>query len=257
MHRFVETFLLIGLSGAVAEGAPVDYVKEVKPVLAEHCYRCHGASQQKSGLRLDTAAFALKGGENGMGYRPGKSAESLLVQAVKGTHDDISRMPYKKPPLAVAQIETIARWIDEGAKAPADEAPESNKHWAFVAPVRGPLPEVKQTDWPRNAIDRFILARLEQETIKPSPEADRITLIRRVSLDLTGLPQRPPRWTPLWTTRDLTLMRAWLIACSPLRITANGGGGTGSTWRVTQTRMVTALTRRATFGNTAIGSLTP
>src|SRR5687767_9185875 len=100
MHRFVETFLLICLSGAIAAGAPVDYVKEVKPVLVEHCYRCHGASQQKSGLRLDTAAFALKGGENGAGYRPGQSGESLLIQAVKGTHDDISQMPYKKPPLA-------------------------------------------------------------------------------------------------------------------------------------------------------------
>src|SRR6266540_7370763 len=104
MHRFVETFLLVGLTSPLAAAAPVDYAREVKPVLAEHCYRCHGASQQKSGLRLDTAALALKGGENGAGYKPGQSAESLLIQAVKGTHDDISRMPYKKPPLAATQI---------------------------------------------------------------------------------------------------------------------------------------------------------
>jgi len=191
MYRRVETFLLICLVKSAAVAVPVDYLREVKPLLAEHCYRCHGASQQKSGMRLDTAAFALKGGENGPGYKSGKSAESLLIQAVKGTHDDISRMPYKKPPLANVQITTLARWIDEGAKAPADEAPETAKHWAFVPPARAPLPDVKQKDWPRNDVDRFILARLEQEKIKPSPEADRVTLIRRVSLDLTGLPPTP------------------------------------------------------------------
>jgi len=191
MHRRAETFLLVWLTGSAATAAPVDYLREVKPIFAEHCYRCHGASQQKGGLRMDTAAFALKGGDNGPAYAPSKSADSLLIQAVKGTHDDISRMPYKKPSLPEAQIETIARWIDEGAKAPDDEAPQSDKHWAFVPPVRAPAPGVKQADWPRNDIDRFMLARLEQEKIKPSPEADRVTLIRRASLDLTGLPPTP------------------------------------------------------------------
>lgn len=191
MCKFVETFLLGFVAGSAAIAAPVDYVREIKPILAEHCYRCHGASQQKSDLRLDTAALALKGGEYGPGYKPGKSRESLLIQAVKGTHDDISRMPYKKPPLTQAQIELLARWIDEGAKAPANEEPESKRHWAFVKPVRPPLPDVKQKNWPRNSIDHFILARLEQEKIKPSPEVDRVTLIRRVSLDLTGLPLAP------------------------------------------------------------------
>src|SRR5687768_7862720 len=79
--------------------APADYLRDVKPILAEHCYRCHGASQQKGGLRMDTAASAFKGGENGPGFKPGKGADSLLIQAVKGAHDSISRMPYKKPPL--------------------------------------------------------------------------------------------------------------------------------------------------------------
>jgi mono/diheme cytochrome c family protein len=176
---------------SVASAAPVDYLGEIKPVFAEHCYRCHGASQEKASLRMDTAAFALKGGDSGPAFVPGKSAESLLIQALEGTHDDISQMPYRKPPLADAQIALIARWIDEGASAPADEAAQSDKHWAFVAPVRPPLPEVQPADGSRNAIDRFIRARLEMESIKPSPEADRITLIRRVSLDLTGLPPTP------------------------------------------------------------------
>ncbi len=179
------------LTGSVATGAPVDYVREVKPVLAQHCYRCHGASQQKHGLRLDTATGLLKGGQAGPGFKAGHSAESLVIRAVSGTHDHISQMPYKKPPLADAQIALLARWIDEGANAPADESPESAHHWAFVPPSRAPLPVVQQTQWPRNAIDRFILARLEAEAIQPAPEADRVTLIRRLSLDLIGLPPTP------------------------------------------------------------------
>jgi hypothetical protein len=190
--RYQPLILLFGcVIGSTALATPVDYLREVKPVLAEHCYRCHGASQQKGELRVDTAVSLAKGGDNGAGFVAGKSAESLLIQALNGTHDDISQMPYKKPPLAATQIEIIARWIDEGAKAPGDEAPQSDKHWAFVPPVRVPLPVVKQTDWPRNSIDRFILARLESESLQTSPEADRITLIRRASLDLIGLPPTP------------------------------------------------------------------
>ncbi|HTD67052.1 MAG TPA: c-type cytochrome domain-containing protein [Candidatus Limnocylindria bacterium] len=98
--------------------AAVDYLREIKPLLTEQCYRCHGASQQKGELRLDTAALARKGGENGASIQPSKGNDSLLIQAVKGTHDSISRMPYKKPPLTEEQISLLAKWIDEGAKAP-------------------------------------------------------------------------------------------------------------------------------------------
>jgi hypothetical protein len=178
---------VLGAASSFA-AAPVDYVREVKPILAENCYRCHGASQQKHGLRLDTAAFALKGGETGPAFKPGQSTVSLMIQAVKGTHPDISQMPYKKPPLSAAQIALIELWIDQGASAPANEAPEPSLHWSFVPPVRVPPPAVKQTGWTHNAIDNFLLARLEKEGVSPSPEADRVTLIRRVSLDLTGLP---------------------------------------------------------------------
>src|SRR3954469_8171462 len=136
--------------------APVDYVQEVKPLLTEQCYRCHGASQQKSGLRMDTVTFALKGGENGPALKPGKSADSLIVKLLKGTHPDLARMPYKKPALSEAQIALLERWIEEGGKGPADEAPESAKHWSFVAPVRPALPAVKRNAWPRNPVDRFI-----------------------------------------------------------------------------------------------------
>src|SRR5437764_13543757 len=185
---FVSAFALVGSSGSAA---PVDYVLEVKPLLAERCYKCHGASQQKGKLRLDTAASALQGGESGPALKRGRSAESLRAQAVKGIHPEISRMPYKKPPLSDAQIALIEQWIDQGASAPADEQPERSVHWAFVAPERVAPPEVRNQNWVRNPIDRFILARLEKEGVAPSPEADRTTLIRRLSLDLTGLPPSP------------------------------------------------------------------
>jgi mono/diheme cytochrome c family protein len=174
----------------------VDYLRDIKPLFAENCFKCHGASTQKGGLRLDTATSAIKGGDTGPAILPGKSADSLMTKALLGTAEDMHRMPLKKPPLPDEKIALIKSWIDQGAKAPADEKPEDpdatgSKHWSFVSPMRQPDPVVKQKDWPRNSIDRFILARLEKEHIKPSPEADRVTLIRRVSLDLTGLPPKP------------------------------------------------------------------
>src|SRR4051794_32532959 len=168
--------------------APVDYVREIKPILAENCYKCHGASQQKGGLRMDTAASAKKGGDAGAMFQPGNAKESLLLKVITGKHEDIARMPYKKPPLSEVQIALLQRWVDEGANAPADEKPESQKHWSFIPPTRNAPPDTHSEQWVRNAIDNFILARLEKEKVKPSPEADRITLIRRLSLDLLGLP---------------------------------------------------------------------
>src|SRR5687767_11278229 len=100
MHPRVcwKTYLALVALSASLRAASVDYTRDVKPVLAEHCYRCHGASQQKSGLRLDTVSLALKGGERGSALKPGRSADSLIVQAVTASHPDLPRMPYKKPP---------------------------------------------------------------------------------------------------------------------------------------------------------------
>jgi len=184
------TKLTLGLMAVSAvAAAPVDYLHDVKPVFSEHCSTCHGASQQKGGLRLDTAVFALKGGERGPAFTPGKSAGSLIIQGMRGAHDSIPRMPYKKLPMSETQIRLIARWIDEGAAAPTDEQSEKNVHWAFVAPSRPPVPKLAgRKSKSVNPIDTFILTRLAKEKIKSSPEADRVTLIRRLSLDLTGLP---------------------------------------------------------------------
>ncbi|MSU24703.1 MAG: DUF1549 domain-containing protein [Opitutus sp.] len=168
--------------------AIVDYVTSVKPILTTRCYKCHGASQQKAGLRLDTAAMLRTGGDTGSGYVAGEAEKSLLLQVITGAHDDIAPMPYKKPPLPAAEIEVIRRWIAQGAHAPAAEEPEKTKHWAFVPPERSPPPAVQDAAWPRHDLDRFVLARLEAEGLRPAPEAEKATLLRRVTLDLIGLP---------------------------------------------------------------------
>jgi hypothetical protein len=187
---FTLPFALL-LAPAVPAGA-VDYVRDVKPVLTQHCTRCHGESKQEGGLRTDTAAFLDEGGDSGPVLTPGNSARSLLMQVITNQHADIPRMPYKKPPLDGAQIAVLKTWIDQGAGgAPAGELPGKYTHWSFVAPERAAPPAVKGTAWPRNPVDAFILARLEAEKIAPAAEADRITLLRRISLDLLGLPPSP------------------------------------------------------------------
>ncbi len=185
----IGILLLMSYSAPVFAAESVDYLKEIKPLLSGACYQCHSETQQKHGLRLDTAAFALKGGTNGPAIVPGKSQESLLIKAVKGMAKELPRMPFKKTPLDDEKIALLEKWIDEGAKAPANEKAESVLHWAFVPPPQKvSVPSVKQNRWVRNPIDNFILARLEKQKIEPSPEADRVTLIRRLSLDLIGLP---------------------------------------------------------------------
>jgi len=188
--RWFPVPLLLAGTASLAS-AQVDYVRDVKPILAKHCYRCHGASQQKGGLRADTVAFMKEGGDTGASLAPGDSKASILVQVLLGTHEDISQMPYKKPALADADIAAIRAWIDAGAAAPVNEVPDKAVHWSFVAPVRPDVPAVARRDWSRTVVDRFILARLEKEKIAPAPEADRAALLRRVSLDLTGLPPTP------------------------------------------------------------------
>jgi mono/diheme cytochrome c family protein len=180
------------LLGAILPGIPagwaaadtrVDFFHEVQPIFIKRCYECHGPDKQKSDLRLDRKADAFKGGKSGkLVLVPGKSAESELIARVTAADPD-DAMPSKGERLTDAQIQVLRRWIDEGANWP-----EEQKHWAFIKPVRPALPMVQKDGWARNPIDRFILARLEQDKLAPSPEADRNVLIRRLSLDLTGLP---------------------------------------------------------------------
>jgi hypothetical protein len=185
----LPAMLLVLWSGARAAAEPVDYLGAIKPLLTRHCYECHNAKVHKGGLRMDSAAGLRKGGNSGPAVVPGKPAESPLLRVVQGA-EDVTRMPYKRTPLTSAEIRLLADWIAQGAPAPAGEK-TSQGHWAFRPPARPALPAVTNAGWVRNAIDRFVLARLEREGMAPSAEADRPTLIRRLSLDLIGLPPEP------------------------------------------------------------------
>jgi mono/diheme cytochrome c family protein len=190
----VANVLIVGLTFLATrpcEAGSDDYVRVVKPILAKHCVTCHGVERPKAGLRLDTAERAIAGGKGGPAVVPGKADDSLLYLAVTGDAG-IDRMPLKRPPLAPDQVEAIRAWIDAGADVPSAEVPSVPPvHWSFVAPRRPDLPPVKDEGWVRNPIDRFILAPLERDRLTPSPEADRVTLIRRAHLDLIGLPPSP------------------------------------------------------------------
>lgn len=171
----------------------IDFVKDIQPIFASRCYECHGEQKQRGELRWDVKKLALKGGESGAAIVPGKSAESLMIHLVSGQDPD-KVMPEKGERLTPEQISLLRAWIDQGAKWPdgVDKVAyvEPKDHWAFKAPVRPKEPAVKNKAWARNAIDTFILAKLEAEKLAPSPEADRATLGRRLSLDLIGLPPK-------------------------------------------------------------------
>jgi hypothetical protein len=155
--------------------AGVDYARDIQPLLQKHCLVCHGSQQQMSGLRLDSREAALKGGASGVDVVPGNSAGSRLMRLVSGVDKKV--MPPAGQRLTEAEIALLRAWIDEGLTWPAQSQP----HWAFRKIAR---PDAK-------GIDEFILARLKSEGIAPSPEASKRTLIRRVSLDLTGLLPTP------------------------------------------------------------------
>jgi hypothetical protein len=175
-----------------AEDSKVDFTRDIKPILSENCYKCHGPDNQESGLRLDQKQSALKGGERGTPIIPGKPAESLLFRAINGGGEDVPRMPKKSDPLSNENIALIRAWIEQGAVWPgaATEAPENDpkNHWAFKSPIRPPIPEVADKARVKTPIDAFILAKLEKLGLKPSPEADKTTILRRLHLDLVGLP---------------------------------------------------------------------
>src|SRR5262245_7444554 len=178
--RSIRLAMLLVFMAIPAFGAekPVDFVRDVRPILAKNCFGCHGPDdkQRKAKLRLDVeeSARAKKA------VVRGDPNASKLVQRVASGDEDRMPPPDAGKALAPEQIELLKRWVKEGAKW--------GSHWAFEKPVKAPPPAVKFAEWPRSTIDRFVLARLEAEGLRPSPEADKHTLARRVALDLTGLP---------------------------------------------------------------------
>ncbi len=176
--------------------AAVDFRRDIQPILTRACLGCHGGAKHKGGLRLDSGPNLRKGGDSGAVVKPGDAAHSRLFQLVAGLDPDL-KMPPKGDRLSKAEVSRLRAWIDQGASWPKDlvlttAAPGSSRtHWAYQAIRRPAVPAVAHPEWVRNPIDVFVLARLEKEKLTPSGEADRVTLIRRLSLDLLGLPPTP------------------------------------------------------------------
>lgn len=186
--RFALSLLIAALLAAHALAAePVDFTRHIRPIFSAHCFKCHGPDDgtREAGLRLDSAAEATKKLDSGnIAVVPGKPNESELVRRILSTDADEQMPPASaNKPLSAEQKKLLETWIEQGAiYAP---------HWAFVAPKKPALPAIKQKDWPQNDIDYFILAKLETAGLKPSPPADKFTLVRRAYLDLIGLPPTP------------------------------------------------------------------
>ncbi len=179
-------------NAAKTAASPV-FGEKIRPLLASRCYGCHGPETQQNGLRVDSLAALLKGSESGPVIVPGHSDRSRLIRRLQAQERPL--MPYGGPALSASEIDTIRMWIDSGAPGPdsteALKTAPGKRHWAYVKPTRPSLPEVHNSQWARNEIDRFILARLEREGMEPRPEANKRALIRRVYLDLIGLPPSP------------------------------------------------------------------
>jgi hypothetical protein len=185
VDRFIVGVLMLALAGRTIAGedSPLQYNRDIRPILAANCFRCHGPDKaaRQGELRLDNSDAATGNRDGRRAIHPGRPANSELVRRIMSTDGDI-RMPPEDSGsvLRVDEIETLRRWIQQGAKY--------QTHWSFMAPRRPVPPTVQDQSWPKNFIDRFVLARLDREKLKPSREADTTTLIRRVTLDLTGLP---------------------------------------------------------------------
>lgn len=191
MSLFLRMLAVGSIISALASPAPgeeaVDFNRDIRPILANHCFKCHGPDEKtrEAGVRFDIRDAALAIGESGAApIVPGKPAESEILARIHADDEDL-RMPppSANKPLNSRQKELLEQWITEGAPYAS--------HWSFTLPVQAPLPAVKRTGWPRNPIDYFVLSRLEAAGLAPAPEADKHTLARRVSLDLIGLPPTP------------------------------------------------------------------
>ena len=185
--RFGLVWLLISVPAISARAAGPDFNQDIRPILSRNCYKCHGPDDEarQAGMRLDLPASATKETASGsIPIVPGKPDESELISRINAA-DVSERMPPQSTTFVLSpqQKDLLRRWIAAGA--------EYRPHWSFVAPKSSPLPGVKLSGWCRNPIDRFVLAKLEANGLAPSPEADRYTLLRRVSLDVTGLQPTP------------------------------------------------------------------
>ncbi len=192
MNRLV--LLFISIASLLRAQDKIEFNRDIRPILSDTCFLCHGPdkARRKADLRLDVESSAKAKHEDHFTIVPGKLDQSELIRRIT-TDDADDRMPPLDSgrQLTKQQIDLLKRWVAQGASWQA--------HWSFIAPQRPALPPVKDSAWPRNAVDHFILAKLEQEGLPPSPEADAATLQRRVTLDLTGLPPAPSETSEPYT----------------------------------------------------------
>lgn len=167
----------------------IDFARDIEPIFAAKCYSCHGSDEQEGQLRLDARSIVLKGGVSGSLFEIGKGKDSLLYKFIAGV-GDVERMPLDDEPLSDAEIAKIVRWIDEGADWPDGIGAEIEieTHWAYLPPAASKLPSVSNPDWTKSPIDAFVLKQLDAKTLMPSPQSEEARLLRRVYLDLIGLP---------------------------------------------------------------------
>ena len=183
---------LLAVAGKAADPA-VEFAREIQPIFQERCLACHGSQAQSHGFRLDRRSDAFRGGDSGVpAIVPGNSSDSLLLRYVSGRDPEVV-MPPEGPPLTGEQVELLRRWIDEGAAWPQEEDPSEapagvSDHWAFQPISRPEQPSVQAKNWVRNPIDAFVLEKLEAKGWQPSPQAKPHQLLRRLYLNLTGLP---------------------------------------------------------------------
>ena len=190
-RRLSPLCLLFFFAVASSSAAEVDYLRDVKPILTKHCYACHGAWKQNAGLRLDTGAAIRKGGESGPAVKAANSSESLLIGVLTGAVG--FRMPpaNEGTPLTLEEIAIVKQWIDSGASSPTVEQPavDPRSYWSYQTVRRPKIPvDVEHSNWPRAAVDSFIAAKHLEHGLTPRPDAAKETQLRRLYLDLIGLP---------------------------------------------------------------------
>lgn len=183
---FVMALLVVALHSNRATCATLNYNRDIRPILADNCFRCHGpdVNERQGGVRLDSAEGAVAEADSGLkAVVPGRPEESELIRRIFAAEDELMPPPDSGKSLTAEQKATLRAWIAEGAKY--------ERHWSFIPPQRPSIPKQAESEWGRNEIDYFVLGKLREKGLTPSPEADRRTLIRRASLDLTGLPPTP------------------------------------------------------------------
>jgi mono/diheme cytochrome c family protein len=242
--RLASAWLVLLPAGPVGAAEGVEHFeKRVRPVLIERCYECHSTASGKSkgGLLLDSREGWSRGGDSGPAIVPGSPEQSLLIKAVRWADPDTQMPPKNK--LSESEIEALVKWVrdgapdprsgertDRGRSTPPPSATGTN-HWAYQ-PVGNPAPpSVRKTSWPRNGIDAFIAARLEQAGLAPAADATPEVLCRRLYFDLTGLPPTPEQLASARRPPPGSLMRCWRAASMP-----SIGRGTGWMWRVSANR---------------------